>query len=158
MRFSRLVILLTPLALAVVVGGCASGSISPSAAPSASGSTPSTVDVKLQEWAVLPASPSVQAGSVTFNIANVGPEWNHELVVVKTDLALDALPTKAGGSFDEAGAGVTISGEADNVAVGGWESLTLDLAPGKYVLLCNIIEDIRIHYRLGMRTSFEVTQ
>jgi uncharacterized cupredoxin-like copper-binding protein len=157
-RLSRLVALLITLALASVVGGCASGSISQSAAPPASGATPSTVDVKLQEWAVLPASPTVKAGSVTFKVANVGPDWNHELVVVKTDLALDALPTKAGGSFDEAGAGVTINGEADNVAVGGSASLTLDLAPGKYVLLCNIIEDIRIHYRLGMRTSFEVTQ
>ena len=27
-----------------------------------------------------------------------------------------------------------------------------------YVLLCSIIEDIRFHYRLGMRTPFEVTQ
>ncbi len=158
MRPSRLVVALTALALAAVVAGCASGSVSPSVAPAASGSAPSTVDVKLQEWAVLPESPTVRTGSVTFNVANVGPDWNHELVVVRTDLALDDLPTTAGGSFDEAGTGVTISGEAENVAVGGSESVTLDLAPGKYVLLCNIVEDIRFHYRLGMRTPFEVTQ
>ncbi len=157
MRSSRLAVLLTPLALAAVVGGCASGSIGPSAAPPASGSSPSTVDVKLQEWAVLPASSTVRTGSVTFDVSNVGPEWGHELVVVRTDLAFDDLPTKAGGSFDEAGTGITIIGEAENVAVGASESLTLDLAPGKYVLLCNIIEDIRFHYRLGMRTPFEVT-
>lgn len=158
MRASRLVFALTALALAAVVGGCATGSIGPSAAPGASGSPPSTVDVKLQEWAVLPASPTVRTGGVTFNVANAGPDWAHELVVVKTDLAVEDLPTKAGGSFDEAGAGVTIIGEAENVAVGGSESVTLDLGPGKYVLLCNIIEDIRIHYQLGMRTPFEVTQ
>ena len=156
MRLGRLVIAMA--ALFAVVGGCASGSISPSGAPAASGSPPSTVDVKLQEWAVLPASNTVRSGSVTFNVANVGPEWNHELVVVKTDLAFEDLPTKAGGSFDEAGAGVTIIGEADGVGVGGSKSVTLDLAPGTYVLLCNIVEDIRIHYKLGMRTPFEVTQ
>lgn len=158
MRPNRLVDTLSALALATVVGGCASGSVSPSAAPAASGSPPSTVDVQLQEWAVIPASPTVRAGSVTFNVANVGPEWSHELVVVKTDLALDALPTTAVGSFDEGGAGVAVSGEVEDVAVGGSESVTLDLAPGSYVLMCNIIEDIRIHYRLGMRTPFEVTQ
>lgn len=157
MHRSRLVVVLTALALAAVVGACASDSISPSTAPAAGGSA-STVDVKLQEWAVLPASPTVRTGSVTFNVENVGPDWNHELVVVKTDLAFDDLPTKAGGSFDEAGTGITISGEAENVAVGGSESVTLDLAPGKYVLICNIVEDIRIHYKLGMRTPFEVTQ
>jgi uncharacterized cupredoxin-like copper-binding protein len=153
----RPVVALTALGLVAVVGGCASGSISPSAAPVVGGS-PSTIDVKLQEWAVLPASPTVRTGSVTFNVANVGPEWNHELVVVKTDLAFDDLPTTAVGSFDEAGAGVSISGEAENVAVGASESVTLDLAPGKYVLLCNIVEDIRIHYKLGMRAPFEVTE
>lgn len=107
---------------------------------------------------MLPASPTVRTGTVTFDVSNAGPDWNHEMVVVKTDLALGDLPTKAGGSFDEAGTGVTIIGEAENVAVGASESLTLDLAPGKYVLVCNIIEDIRFHYPLGMRTPFEVTQ
>ena len=36
-------------------------------------------------------------------------------------------------------------------------SLTLDLAPGRYLLICNLIEDIRFHHKLGMRSPFEVT-
>ena len=60
-----------------------------------------TVDVTVQEFAVLPAQDSAPAGDVTFNVTNTGPEDTHEFVVFKTDLAPDALPTAPDGSVDE---------------------------------------------------------
>jgi hypothetical protein len=37
-----------------------------------------TVDVTVQEFAVLPAQDSAPAGDVTFNVTNTGPEDTHE--------------------------------------------------------------------------------
>jgi len=105
---------------------------------------------------VVPASASTSAGSVTFNVKNTGPKDAHEMVVIKTDLAPEALPTKADGSIDEEGAGVTAMGEVEEVAVGTSKTVTIDLAPGKYVLVCNVVDGDEIHYKLGMRTAFEV--
>lgn len=51
-----------------------------------------TVGVTLQEWAVIPAASSVEAGEVTFEATNEGPDDPHELVVVRTDLSPEALP------------------------------------------------------------------
>lgn len=139
-----------------VVAGCSSGSSSPSAAPSTA--APANVEVTLQEWAVVPASASVSAGSVTFNAKNIGPNDTHEMVVLRTDLAPGALPTQADGSIDEEATGVTLVGEVEDVTVGTTKTVTLDLAAGKYVLLCNIVDGDEVHYKLGMRTAFEVSQ
>src|SRR5262245_42348944 len=62
-----------------------------------------TVDVTVQEFAVVPATDSAPAGDVTFRVTNTGPEDTHEFVVFKTDLAPDALPTASDGSVDEEG-------------------------------------------------------
>jgi hypothetical protein len=40
--------------------------------------------------------------------------------------------------------------------------VSFDLAPGKYVLICNIVQtepdgSIEAHYKVGMRTAFTVT-
>ncbi len=157
MRGTRIIGPAVAVALVAVVAGCAGGSASPGASGAASGAAPATIEVTLQEWAVVPASASVPAGSVTFSARNLGPADAHEMVVIKTDLEPGALPTQADGSIDEAGAGVTVMGEVEEVAVGSSKTVTVDLAAGKYVLLCNIVDGDEIHYKLGMRTAFEVT-
>ena len=53
-------------------------------------SASATVGVELGEWFVNPGTAPVAAGSVTFEVRNVGKS-DHELVVIKTDLAPDAL-------------------------------------------------------------------
>ena len=88
------------------------------------------VNVTLQEWAVLPDTLSVPAGSVTFNATNIGPMDPHELVVVKTDIPAAELPTREDGAFDEEAEGVEVIGEIEEFDVGLTESLTLELAPG----------------------------
>ena len=121
----------------------------------------STVAVTLKEMEILPDKDSVPAGNVTFRAKNVGPDDPHEIVVIKTDLAPDKLPVSEDGSADEEGAGVELIGEIEEFAVGGEEEMTFDLEPGKYVLLCNIVEEeadgtMESHYKEGMHTAFTV--
>jgi uncharacterized cupredoxin-like copper-binding protein len=148
------------------------GSTSPSqgtpsqAASEPAGSEPAgspaagTVDVTLQEWAVVPAVDTTTAGDVTFSVTNDGPEDTHEFVVIKTDLAPESLPTAADGSVDESGDGVEVVDEIEDVAVGSTEELSVTLEPGSYVLICNIFDaaENEAHYQKGMRIGFTVTQ
>jgi uncharacterized cupredoxin-like copper-binding protein len=119
-----------------------------------------TVDVTVQEFAVLPAQDSAPAGDVTFNVTNTGPEDTHEFVVFKTDLEPDELPTAPDGSVDEEGEGVELIDEIEDIAVGDTPTLTVSLDAGSYVLICNIVEDegdeTIVHYQQGMRTGFTV--
>ena len=114
-----------------------------------------TVNVTLSEFIVDPSPASAPAGDVTFVAKNEGKE-KHELVIVKTDLAPDKLPTKADGSVDEEGAGVAVVDEIEEFQSGGTEELTVKLDPGKYVLLCNIVEEDESHYQEGMHAPFSV--
>ena len=116
------------------------------------------MDITLQEYAIIPGAASVPAGSVTFNITNAGPDEVHEFVVIQTDLAPDALPTGKDGSVDEEGEGVAPQGEVEDVAVGDTPTLTLDLAAGSYVFICNIVDTDtgESHYQQGMRVGFTV--
>jgi len=146
--------------LLVVLAGCGAGATaSPSvaASPSAAGAT---VDVTLQEWAVVPAQTTAPAGSVTFNATNDGPADPHELVVFKTDLGHRDLPTGDDGGVDEEGEGVELIGEIEEFEVGATESGTWELTAGKYVLICNLVEmeegQPESHYQDGMSVEFTV--
>ena len=117
-----------------------------------------TVSVALSEWAVTPDKPTVSTGPVSFSVTNNGPADSHEFVVIKTDLAPDSLPVDADGNVDESGAGITIIGEIEGIAVGEDAQTTFDLEPGKYVLICNIWDagEQEAHYSMGMRSAFTV--
>ena len=87
---------------------------------------------------------------------------DHELVIVRTDLAPDDLPKTAEGRVNETDQDISIIGRVEEVAPGDVDSITLDLEPGSYVLICNILDDtqtgeIRSHYQEGMATGFTVT-
>ena len=119
-----------------------------------------TVQVTLQEFAVLPAQNSVDAGEVTFEVENTGPDDPHELVVIRTDLAPDALPTTEEGGVDEEGEGIEVIGEIEEFPPGETDSGTFDLDAGSYVLICNVVEEEEggheAHYAQGMFTAFTV--
>lgn len=136
-------LLLTIISL-VLVAGCASGG--------------GTVKVTLQEWSVQRDKAELPAGSITFEVTNSGPADIHEFVVIKTDLAPGSLPTDSTGKVDEAGGGMEVMGEIEDIAVGASDTLTLDLVAGKYALICNIYseEENEAHYHEGMRTDFTV--
>ena len=93
----------------------------------------------------------VKAGSVTFDVSNAADTGlTHEFVVIKTDLAADRLPVKNGkvpeNQFKK-------MGEVEDIAPGTSKHMTLKLAPGHYVLLCNRPG----HYSMGLHASLLVT-
>lgn len=135
-------------AIGVLVAGCGSTAASPSAASSASAAAGGSIAVALSEWKVVPAQATAPAGSITFAVANAGTQV-HEFVVVKTDIKADALPV-ANNKIDESA--LTAVDEIENIAIGATPTLTVDLAAGHYVLLCNI----ETHYGQGMRADFDV--
>lgn len=168
MRSRRLGVVLIALSLAAV--GCSATTDSPSAGaggeatsvavPSAgAGGGATSVAVTLQEWAVLPESDSAPAGDVTFTVTNEGPEDIHEFVVLKTDLDPAELPVDADGVVSEAGEGIEVIDEVEDLPVGESQDLTVTLEAGSYVLLCNIWseDESEAHYTMGMRVAFTAT-
>ena len=124
------------------------------------GAARTTVNVTLDEFSVTPNQSSAPHGQVTFHVSNVGDDM-HEFLVIRTDLAPDALPTEANGSYEENGAGTVLLDEIEDIDSGGSADLTLDLDSGHYVLICNMVHQegavLEVHYALGMRTDFDVT-
>lgn len=115
------------------------------------GNAGGTVDVTLSDFAIELSNSSVPAGEVTFDVENEGPSV-HEFVVFNTDLAADALPTDATGDVAESDEFAPVD-EIEDIAKDARPKLTVDLAAGDYVLICNITA----HYGQGMRTAFTVT-
>jgi uncharacterized cupredoxin-like copper-binding protein len=107
------------------------------------------VGVTEKDFAISLASSSVASGTVSFNIANEGPSA-HEFVVIQSDLAPDALPVKDGVVEEDKVDGV---GEQEDIAPGTTTTLSLDLAPGSYVVICNVPG----HYEQGMSAGLTVT-
>lgn len=148
------------LPVIVALTGCGGGASASPSAPSSPGGGGTTVNVTLQEWAVVPAQATAPAGSVTFNATNNGPNDPHELVVFRTDLGHRDLPTGEDGGVDEEGEGVELIGEIEEFEVGATESATWELTAGKYVLICNLVEmeegQSESHYQEGMSVEFTV--
>jgi uncharacterized cupredoxin-like copper-binding protein len=140
------------LLLAVVAAGCAKPTTNPTPPPGttaagASRSAPAwVVGVTLKEFALTPTRTVAQAGPVAFAARNLG-KAKHELVVLRTDRPPAALPV-ANGQASEAGK----VGELEQFAPGGVQAASFRLAPGRYVLLCNVPG----HYQRGMRVGLTV--
>lgn len=149
MRPTRIAVAVAAAGALLVLSACTAASPSPSS---------TTVNVTLQEWAVVVDSASVPAGTVTFEITNTGPADIHEFVIFKTDLAAGDLPVDENGVVDETAGGIEVIDEVEDVAVGASETLPVNLAAGSYVLVCNIWseDEQESHYQMGMRTAFTV--
>ena len=84
----------------------------------------------------------------------------HELVVIKSDLPPDGLPLVDGKVNEDK---VNISGEIEPLAAGATREATFELSPGKYLLICNIVELVpgatpQSHYQNGMLAAFLVIE
>jgi uncharacterized cupredoxin-like copper-binding protein len=180
MRRARLVVVGTAFIIAAgVLAGCGSSSktdstASTTTAPSGGVTVPNattgtTINVTVSDTAGLDgkmtlvvSSATAPAGDVTFVVKNTGT-IDHEMVVLKTDLAFDKLPvTYAGDPPAKVTAGGDKVGEDGNVGEtgepdvkpGGTRTFTIkDMKAGSYALVCNIAK----HYPLGMRAAFTVT-
>jgi uncharacterized cupredoxin-like copper-binding protein len=144
-RLQRLFVVPAAVALVFATGSCGGGG--------------GTVNVTLQEFAVGTDPTSIDAGEVTFEATNEGPDDFHEFVVFQTDLGPTELPTDENGAVVEDGEGLTLIGEIEDVDVGDTKSVTLDLEAGNYVFVCNIWDEDEqeAHYQEGMRTTFTVS-
>lgn len=98
---------------------------------------------------VTASSNTTAAGATTFEVANVGA-IAHEFVVIRTDLAADALPV-TGDTVDLSA--LDVVADSDEFAAGTGGTVTADLLEGSYVLICNVPG----HYGLGMRTALTVS-
>jgi uncharacterized cupredoxin-like copper-binding protein len=125
----------------VLLAGCAGQAAQPTSG--------GQVSVTLTDKGVTLAETSVNSGPVTFKVKNVGT-LEHELVVVRTDVAQDKIQPDADepGKMSEEGA----LGESGDLAAGELKDFTLNLTSGKYVLMCNQPG----HYMVGMHIAFVV--
>jgi uncharacterized cupredoxin-like copper-binding protein len=109
-------------------------------------------NVLLKDFEVRQEATVVPTGTVSFRIRNQGPT-THELIVVRTDVAPDKLPLQSDGlTADEEGRGIKFLEEVDGLDIDDRETLVLDLAPGHYVLYCNL----EGHYLGGMYEALTV--
>ena len=146
----------------LLLAACSSDTPDASQTAVASGSSPSPcgdiapagegIIVTEGDFFIEPASTSVPAGQVSFDIQNEGPQ-THEFVIFKTDLDPANLPTNEDGTVDEEGKGVKHIDEVEDVAACTAESLSVDLAAANYVLICNLPG----HYASGMHTAITVS-
>jgi hypothetical protein len=102
------------------------------------------------------ANTSIRAGSVTFAVKNSSANNEHELVVVKGRIA--DMPTTGNGAVDESrlAAGALV-GRTDRLAGNASANLTVNLAAGPYVLLCNISSGPNSHFASGQRLDITVS-
>lgn len=97
---------------------------------------------------ITPSVGTTPAGSVTFNVTNDGGIL-HNLRVIRTDLPPGDLPTD-GGKADESR--LDVVGSVPELNGGENQELVVELAPGSYVLICNVPG----HYLGGMTVAFAV--
>ena len=136
--------------LALVAAGCGSSnndtkSTSKPAAATPAAAAAKTSDVKLNEWNVSPSATTVAAGKVKISAANDG-KTTHEMVILRTDKPAASLGS--GKRVSEAGS----VGEISDLKAGASASKTFDLAPGHYVVICNLPG----HYSAGMHADLTV--
>lgn len=106
------------------------------------------VVVTLKDFSLSAKPGTFSAGDITFGIQNDGPSA-HEFVILRTDDAPDALPVENGLIPEDQ---VDLVDEAEDIAPGTNTSLSVNLEPGSYVLVCNL----PAHYEAGMHAAFTV--
>jgi uncharacterized cupredoxin-like copper-binding protein len=101
-----------------------------------------------QEFTVTPAATSVKAGKTTFTAINDGKVL-HEMIVIplQSGQTVDSLKEGDGSANEDAAAG-----EAADIEAGASGSVTVDLKPGTYALICNQPG----HFAGGMKTTITV--
>jgi uncharacterized cupredoxin-like copper-binding protein len=109
------------------------------------------VDVGLSTFGMALSTNTVKSGKVTFMVKNHATDQTHEFVVAQTELPVDQIPINPDTHLiDEEQ--ITVLGEVEDLDSGAIKPLTLDLKPGRYVLICNLAT----HYQSGMHTELTV--
>ena len=138
-----LALVLAMLALAVPLALARRQEPTPSGTP---------VNVLLEDFKVRMDKAIVSAGAVSFRLVGQGLT-THEFIVVRTDRPPDKLQLQPDGlTVNEEADGVELVDEADGLDIDDRQTLDLRLAPGHYVMYCNL----EGHYLGGMYASLTV--
>jgi hypothetical protein len=131
--------LLLAAALGSAAAACGTGSGTGSGTASQATSAASPTAFVLQEWSITAPTSQIRAGNVAVTATNRGSE-THELVIVRADDAA-SLPTKSDGSVDEDKISEAAKpGEIADIKAATTISKTIDLAPGNYIAICNLVD------------------
>ncbi len=128
--------------LAATLAACSSAPAQPA--------TQAPITVSLTNFAMAASTTSAKAGNVTFVATNNAPGIQHELIIIKTDLAADKLTVESDNKVNEDA--VQKLGEVSELDSTKTGTVTLNLTAGHYALICNIAG----HYSQGMHVDFTV--
>ncbi|MEO8457080.1 MAG: hypothetical protein ABI559_04640 [Chloroflexota bacterium] len=119
------------------------------------------IQITITDTGITVSPNSVVKGPIEFDVKNDGKE-KHNLLIIKTNLPADKLPTNADGSVNEGGADVDVQKKIDDVDGGDDTSRTYSLDPGSYVLISNDVTDSNgtkvADYTTGLHATLTVTE
>lgn len=117
--------------------------------------TGNAVGIDLAEWTLTPAG-EIIAGTNDFTVTNSG-EFPHQFMIIKGD-GYTTLPLTTSGAVDEAAlAPDALLGSTDRITPGATATISFDLEPGNYVLLCNIAVGPNSHAAAGQTLDITVS-
>ena len=141
------------VAAAAAAAGCGNStsaqepkSTASTTAPAAQAPAGNTVKGTVDEFSVSVSPAKVPAGKVTFTVTNTG-KLPHEFVILKTGKPAAKLGKST--RIPETGH----VGETGDLAPGATKSVTVNLKPGHYSVVCNLPS----HYKMGMHADLTVS-
>jgi uncharacterized cupredoxin-like copper-binding protein len=111
------------------------------------------ITAELDEWTVVLSGP-VPAGMVQFDVTNIG-EFPHELVILSGKYDEMAQDDTKAVIVDQLAPGQLLD-EVETLAPGESGTVTLEMAPGHYSLLCNIAFGGSSHVGRGQIVEIDV--
>lgn len=109
------------------------------------------IPVSLREYKIVMPT-DFKAGRHTLGLANDG-KVPHELVLFRTDLAADSLPTDKNGEVIEDSPQLeAVADSGSSLEPGTTRGVAVKLDPGHYVAVCNLPS----HYEQGMQLDITV--
>jgi uncharacterized cupredoxin-like copper-binding protein len=106
------------------------------------------IEARLTEASITLQSTRAEPGVIRFRIDNVGTEV-HEFEIFAGATPGMVLPVSSNVADTT---GLRVVDEIENLFPGGQGTLTVDLRPGTYLVICNLPG----HYELGMSTTITV--
>jgi len=130
------------------------GMIGPSYGPGMTGQGPGIMSRGMMgAMSVRTNVTSVKAGKITFEVTNLSRSIVHEIIVVPVENANAPLPYDYS-TGQIPGKQIKMLGQTEEMQPNAEKTITLDLKPGIYLLICNVPG----HYAAGMWTPLTVTQ
>jgi uncharacterized cupredoxin-like copper-binding protein len=131
-------------------GAAGTEAVAAGAAPAAAGANA----YLLKEW-TLEGSATLAPGKVDLSVVN-GGKFPHELLVIKDTTYEDAPKDELGTVLEDKLPAGSILGETNKIEAGKTATLSVELAPGKYLFVCNIAVGPNSHAGKGQRLNVTV--